>query len=179
MSRAAGNTRARPGRLSRLLVVLLPAAALPGCVIPLAPDFQDPPAMPNFAPQLLAMSPDQGSVVNTSDFGITVTDPNPGDSLHIRWYADFPPRQAATRDIAADFGLIPPRADGTVQITTLEATVDCKANNLVPGIAEHTITVVVSDRDFVASGAVTPFDGNHEVSANWSLLLQCPTLAGP
>jgi hypothetical protein len=179
LSRAATNARTRPGRLPLLLVALLPAAALPACVIPLAPDFQDPPAQQNFAPQLLATSPDQGSVVNTRTFRITVTDPNPGNNLYIRWYADFPPRQAATRDVFADFGIIQPRPDGTVQTTTVDATADCQGDSLLPGIPEHTITVVVSDQDFGPSGAVTPFDGNHEASASWSLLLQCPTPTGP
>jgi hypothetical protein len=179
LSRAAKNVPAHPDRLAGLLVLLLPAAALPACVIPLAPDFQDPPAQQNFVPQLLATSPDQGSVVNTRTFRITVTDPNPGDSLWIRWYADFPPSQAATRVVFADFGIIPARPDGTVQTTTLDATADCQGDSLLPGIPAHTITVVVSDRDFGPSGAVTPFDGNHEVTASWSLLLQCPTPTAP
>jgi hypothetical protein len=151
---------------------------LPACVIPLAPDFQDPPAAENSPPYIVSSSPDQGSLVtSTTRFGVRVTDPNPGDDLSIRWYADFPPLQPSTRAMGADVGSVPHSADGTVQTTLLEAVVSCQGDNLAPGISQHTVTVVVSD---VELGPGTPtFDGTHQVTATWLVLLQCPTSLSP
>jgi hypothetical protein len=171
-------------RRARLLPALLPVAAiaaLPGCVIPLAPDFQDPSSEPNLPPHIVSSMPDQGSLVAGNvnlRFQVGVSDPNPGDALQVRWFADFPPYQGSTRPLGADIGSVPPSADGSVQTTLLDAVVDCFADNLVPGVDQHTVTVVISDAPkLVPAGPTTPFDGTHEVTATWSVLLQCPTFA--
>jgi hypothetical protein len=156
--------------LIRILVIVL-TTALPACVIPLGPDFTDPPAAQNLPPHIVSANPDQGMLVTVpTTFRVWVTDPNPGDTLYDRWYADFPPLQANTRPIVGDFPTVQPRADGAVQTFQLQAEIDCNSL-LAPGIDQHTVTVVISD--LAAPGPTTPFDGNHEVVATWSLLLQC------
>src|ERR1022692_3049952 len=61
-----------------ILLLLLPMSA---CIIPVGPDFQDPPAAPNYAPYIISANPDFFSIVATQSptFEVTVTDPNGGD----------------------------------------------------------------------------------------------------
>jgi hypothetical protein len=154
----------------RVLLIAL-TTALSGCIIPLGPNFSDPTASENLPPHIVSSIPDPGQLVTVPTmFRVWVSDPNGGDTLYDRWYADFPPLQANTRLIPSDFATVEPRPDGAVQTVPIQAEVDCNSL-LAPGIDQHTVTVVISD--LAAPGPTTPFDGNHVVTATWSLLLQC------
>jgi hypothetical protein len=160
--------------------LLAGAAALPACVIPVGPNFTDPVTTPDAPPYFVKALPNQGSlVVGPQSFQVWVTDQNPSDDLTVRWFADFPPVQGNTRPIGVNVGFIPASADGTVQTTLLEADVDCATDNLAPAVDQHTITVVVSNSKGITDLTTTPFDGSHEVTATWSLLLQCRSSNGP
>jgi len=170
---------ASAARIAAMLVCV--TAALPACVIPLGPDFSDPPAPPSVPPYIVSGVPDQGSLVaGTTSFQVWVTDLTPPGPLTVRWYADFPPLQGDTRAMGADIGIIRPGADGTIQNFLLQATLGCVPDNLVPDIDQHTVTVVISDSMLPGAAApTTPFDGTHEVTATWTVLLPCRTSTGP
>src|SRR5207244_709655 len=52
------------------------ALAAPACVVPVGPQFQDPPATQNYEPRILAAQPPLGERVTGTTFHVTVQDPN-------------------------------------------------------------------------------------------------------
>jgi len=162
--------------LARHAVALFVVSQISACVLPIAPEFQDPPASANYAPRIINTIPPQGSIVTGSITGIspftaTVTDPNLGDSLYVRWLADYPPQGPNTRTLVPDtkMGNSPTGQD-------VAAAVSCTNVQLAP-ITEHQITVIVADRPFSTS----PTDDKtalmdpvgFTVQANWILKLDC------
>src|SRR5882724_1117584 len=91
------TARARALRVARMLLrsgSICALLVMSACVLPIAPEFQDPPASENYAPVFIDTIPPAGQVVTASPvaaFTIIVEDPNVGDDLFVRWIADFPP----------------------------------------------------------------------------------------
>jgi hypothetical protein len=152
--------------------------SMSGCVLPLAPDFQDPPASQNFSPRFVQTDPAEGSVVKTSRFSVTVTDPNIGDDLHFRWIADYPPANGNER-IFLSF-TSPRSTNGMPQFRTSEVMPDCLLNTLAK-LPSHRIMVIVADREF--ADPVNPAtkevdftrvqDGGLAIVATWTLDVEC------
>jgi hypothetical protein len=157
------------------------------CVLPIAPEFQDPPASPNFPPQILSAMPDIGSIVVAPSpsavptFSVVVTDPNLGDTLHVRWLADYPPSTANTRDMIQDETHLP-NGNGTPLNVESMVTPSCIADNLAK-IPQHQIMMVVGDRPFDNSpppagtaADLTKLQGTDGLKAiaTWILNLECP-----
>jgi len=176
---------ARSRRVARLLLFLrgvvicaLPLAFPAGCVLPLAPDFQDPPASENYAPVIVKAEPDLGSIVTTipkvpQTFSVTFSDPNVTDDLTVRFLIDYPPDTIDTRPIPDH---VVPHSTGP-QLSKLPLTPDCVLNALAK-IPTHQIMVVISDRGFLApqvAGDLTRIpEGGHSVTGSWILNLECP-----
>jgi hypothetical protein len=167
-------------RKGALAAVLL----LGGCVVPVAPEFQDPPASQNYAPYILDSDPALGAIATattTTDvtFNVTVSDPNVGDALTVRWILDYPPYSANTR--AQQDETLAPATDGQVHERTLPPfRPDCVLSSLAK-IPSHQVMVVVSDRGFLPvenPGAPStdltriPDDG-HKVTGTWTLDVDC------
>jgi hypothetical protein len=153
------------------------------CIIPLGPDFQDPVATPNAAPYFESAHPDFGSVVTPPglQFTVTVTDPNVGDDLHIRWVADYP--GANYRTLTPE-SFVAHSTNGTPLRTTVSATVDCLLDNLaMTSDGEHRVEVIVADRPFVESSGTQldlVMDPGLVVRASWVLeQLSCPSAPTP
>ena len=157
-------------------ILLLPMSA---CIIPVAPDFQDPPAAPNYAPYIISANPDFDSIVATQApmFSVTVTDPNVGDDLHFRWLADCPSASGNYRTLVEDF-VIAHSADGQPQQAIDAFTVDCAVDNLaMTADGQHRIEVVIADRPFISN----PPDGKLDdvtspgfaVRASWIMQIAC------
>jgi len=165
---------------------LLALAWLSGCVVPISPDFTDPPVAQNFPPQFLSDTATPPFLAETAltKFSVTVTDPNGGDDLYVRWYVDYPPvSQSFTRSLFAFITTIVHRADGAQQFTQIDMTVDCIRDFLNSAIPRHQIAVLVGDRDFAPeAGDLTQLkadptmlkDGSHATVAGWFLDKQCP-----
>jgi hypothetical protein len=162
-------------------------SVMSACVLPIAPEFQDPPSAANFSPIILAAMPDVGSVVTAPSistvptFTVIVSDPNLGDDLHVRWIADFPPFNANTRSMIAD-SVITHSSSGVPLNGDDSVTPNCKVHNLAK-IPQHQIMAVVADRKFDDStpDAGTVFDltkladaDGRKVIATWTLNLDCP-----
>jgi hypothetical protein len=160
------------------LLLSLPCA----CVIPLAPDFQDPPAAQNFAPVITDSFPDNGAVVTATMvptmFRVTVSDPNLNDDLHVRWIADYPPFSANSRRLLDRD--IPPSNAATPQSTDVSITIDCLTSTLALGLTQHQIMVFIADRDFLPGDnqpldrklTALPDTAGH-AEAHWILNLEC------
>jgi hypothetical protein len=112
---------------------------------------------------------------------VTVTDPNGGDDLFIRWYSDYPPISSLTRALFAPVTMIPHRADGVPQFTLIEMTVDCVRDFIPRGITRHQIEVMVGDADFAPESTDLTLlkNGAHATSNSWVLDRQCPGDATP
>ncbi|MEA2696143.1 MAG: hypothetical protein QOI66_414, partial [Myxococcales bacterium] len=133
------------------LVTLLLSLSLSlssACVIPLAPEFEDPPAAQNIAPIITDSFPINGAVVSTrssADFRVTVFDPNSSDDLHVRWIADYPPYGPNTRLLRS-----PDLPHGmTASFQQTDITIDCINSNLALGLAQHQIMMIVADQLFL------------------------------
>ena len=161
------------------MLLLLSVTSLQACVIPLGPDFQDPPAQRNFPPQILKATPQQLTEVTDTKptFTVTVTDPNVGDDLFIRWFSDFPGTPNTLRRLVPPEGSII-RANGTQRISTVSLSPTCSADLIARGFSLHTIVVMIGDRDFadLPDDRTQLVDGSHAVLAAWLLNLDCPPL---
>jgi hypothetical protein len=180
----------RPRGMARMLLRsagICLISAMSACVLPIAPEFQDPPASPNFSPQILSASPDIGSIVTAPSpttiptFIVTVTDPNFGDTLHVRWLADYPPSTANTRTLTRD-QTFPPNSNGGAVNGSSMVIPNCNADNLAR-IPQHQIMMVVGDRMFDDSPPpqgmlpdLTKLQGTDGLKAiaTWVLNLECP-----
>lgn len=115
-----------------------------GCVVPVAPSFEDPPASPNFPPVISDSDPHLGSIVpHGLALNVTVTDANVRDTLYVRWVSDYPLATADSR-VLTDVKTVAPSPDGKQHFTVLSYQTDCAA--LAPGLTTHRIEVIVSDR---------------------------------
>ena len=116
-----------------------------GCVLPLAPNFDDPPAERNYAPTLVDFTPAQG-FVSPGPLTVTVSDPNVGDDLVVRWIVDYPPYNGdRTRSFGDD--RFTHSADGKPLLEPSQRNISCL--NLAQGISAHPITALISDRPFL------------------------------
>ena len=154
-----------------------------GCVLPVGPRFEDPPAAENVPPFINSTDPADGTVVaavnKTGTFRVTFTDLNSGDHLIARWVVDYPPFTSSSHllvDVAAAF----PAEPGTTQMQMVSCL-----NGLALSTAQHGITVFISDQPFwdqTKEGAptdpLTLLTQNQPNSvmaqAAWVLNVQCP-----
>lgn len=116
-----------------------------GCVLPLAPSFDDPPAERNYAPTLIDFTPVQG-FVSPGLLTVTISDPNVGDDLVVRWIVDYPPYNGDRTRGLIDFPYTH-SADGKPLLKTSPMDVSCL--NLAQGISAHPVTALISDRPFL------------------------------
>lgn len=149
----------------------------PGCIIPLGPDWQDPLAAPNTPPSIVASMPQLGTVhVAPATLTIEITDANAGDTLFVRFLADYPPFTSITRPIG-DTQQFFPSLEGQPVRHRVEVTPDCETHDLAPSVPTHQIYVVVADRAFRNSlqrpEALADPKGLTD-SHVWTLELDCP-----
>jgi len=152
-------------KLDRRLSLLLFAASLsPACIIPVAPDFQDPLGVPNAAPEILNPNPPAGAEVFATPgppqhFTFNTTDVN-DDALFFEFIIGtaVTPQQPVPGN-QVDLGI------GCPQLTTDEQQ-----------FSHHKIAAVVADREFADdNSATTPRvkDSGKAVRIDWTLNLTC------
>jgi hypothetical protein len=124
-----------------LLVLLL---SMPACIIPIGPEFRDPPGNPNAKPFFWSTDPPIGSVSTSGLFAVTPSDDNVEDHLFVRWIADYPPFEEETT--RHHFVEIMPRDDGRPLRQRVENTFECSALRRLP---THQIMAIVSDRPYL------------------------------
>jgi len=159
------------------------------CIIPVAPDFQDPPSVPTSGPTLSGFSPGNfGELVTVPVpqgllFSANVTDLDPRATLRIRWLVDYPPDSDATTLV--ELGSITPSADGLTikqQAITTQTPVDCGWIKQ-PLTSTHQLELVVADSDFLdSSNSNLPADKKLDSArdptgvayAFWNIVISCP-----
>jgi hypothetical protein len=165
---------------SSLIALALVMCSPCACVIPIAPQFEDPPAAQNFAPVIRDTAPVNGLVVPTKTFRATILDPNPGDDLYVLWLADFPPFGPNSRLLSSTRYPHAPMAT-TPQVIETSITIDCFGSNLATNIPQHHIMVAVADREFLKPEDQTSLDlkytslpdGRPHAEAHWTINLLC------
>jgi hypothetical protein len=166
----------------RPIAIALALFPMSACILPLAPEFQDPPAAQNYPPVIVDSDPPIGEVVTTTTFSVIVRELNLGDDLYVRWVADYPPYAAdKTRTLNDPNTKVPHPVDMATDFDLPSVTVDCVLNELNPQITMHQIMVIVADRPFVSTDAqpagqidlalVTP--PGFAVKGSWTLNLGC------
>ncbi len=140
--------------MTRALALALVLA--PACVIPVAPQFDDPEE--NFPPYIIDSRPPVGSIVTASEgeaeFTVTLADPNLADRLYVRWIFDYPTYQDVTR--LAEGPILPPSADGTEVRDPIRMAASCVVHNIAHGLTQHRLMLAVSDRPFVKAADAPP-----------------------
>ena len=183
--------KARAFALARLLLnrlgiitSALTLASMSACVLPLAPEFQDPATSQNTPPIIRLSDPPLGEIVAgmttpTQSFSVTVTDQNGGDTLYVRWMADYPPYSSEVTRLLVDHTILP-SPDGTPLVTDDAIMVNCALSNLSPTVARHQVFVIVADRPFEDPATTTPNDyalvpsPGIPVTGTWIWEHQCP-----
>ena len=155
--------------------------SMSSCVLPVAPDFQDPLASPNYEPRIIDSDPMVGKIVTATSpsaittFTVTVTDPNPGDNLHIRALLDYPDVSNNTRTLIADQTIMH-SLDGTLLKQDVSVNVSCDTGPPAQSVMQHAVTIIIADREFgpliPQPTALKDPDGLF-VIANWALNLSC------
>ena len=177
----------RPLRVARMLLrsgQLCLLLAMSACVLPIAPEFQDPPAAANYAPFFQFADPPLGMRITAAPdklttFTLQISDPNLGDNLHVRFISDFPPFTSNTRVLQADL-LIPHHVDGTPLSEQVSQIIGCQRSTLST-LPSHQIIAIVSDRGFMDSPGppavpdlgLVPTGGLKAVAV-WILDQECP-----
>jgi hypothetical protein len=157
--RGAGSPRV--SALVRILlfwpILTICGSSLEGCVLPIGPNFHDPPAatpIPELPPYFGVTTPQLETVVNYGEmaqgafimFEVSISDPNPTDSVSVRWIANYPPNTTSesTKVIgneSMDF------VGGATEVHFIKKVV-CKD---LPNAADRTLAIVVSDRGFASA----------------------------
>jgi hypothetical protein len=157
-----------------------------GCVLPVGPRFEDPPATENVPPFIKSTTPLQGSSVNAVNgagtFSVLFTDLNASDSLHVRWVVEYPPFKSGSSHLLQADRLITPPVNGQVVYYTDMRMVSCFSGLALSDT--HNITVFISDQPLwnagdpdLPSDPGTVLSQNTATSvmaqANWTLNLSC------
>jgi len=154
--------------LDRKLVVLVVAVPISACVIPVGPEFQDPPGAPNSPPSIESTDPLQGTIITvaTPHFTVIAADNDVGDELTVKWIADYPPWIMYSKAVATT---IP--ADG--RRVRPPTTFDLGCEGVTRGVnTTHSFSVAISDRGF--PGRVNTPDDTTPAIATWTWIQNCP-----
>ena len=149
-----------------------------GCVLPLAPTFDNPPEPQNYPPQITMMEPPAVFIV-PGDLAVTVTDPNVGDDLYLRWIAEYPP-YSPNSHLLRDDTKIPHSADGSQLLETRPFT-NLSCLSLTQGLIYHPVTALVTDRPFPDPMGLTSREDQltkidkdaGEAQAHWVINVNC------
>jgi hypothetical protein len=170
-----------PRALGRSILVGL-VSLTSACVLPIAPEFQDPPASVNFEPTFVDTDPPAGSIVTanpTATFKLVLQDQNVNDDLHVRFIFDFPPLSDATS--AVDLPIVVHSPTGQL-LDAQPFTPDCRLHRIAPG-SVHQLFVVVADRPFDLPGSPPDFErlppDAKKNTRSWTLNMDCSVQNAP
>lgn len=150
------------------------------CIIPVAPEFQDPVGSPNLPPELSLDMPTFGSIVSLPDphqgktFSFQAVDPNTSQSLSARWLVEYPPFVSGlSRVVQTDTPRQQPN-NGSALPFSLPAS--CDLGTFAPGASNvHQLQVLVSDAKFLDSPPDQVETGGTIARQNWTVLVSCPS----
>jgi hypothetical protein len=161
------------------------------CIIPVAPNFQDPPSTPDSPPYLYNPQPNNfGEIVtvpvkNAKPFSANVRDPNVEDTLSYLWVVDYPPFITGVT-LSGNQGSIYPLPNGQPIDMQLPQLITCPFLNTVvaPSDGKHQLELIVANRQFSPPDGLSPdnvLDSIDDptgfvVRASWTFVISCPAL---
>ena len=183
-----GRASRRPPRwrLARLLLNRCAGVAglatllssMPACIIPVAPDFQDPVSSPEVAPWIHDPVPVFNSSVSVDPkhpgvITVQVTDPNIGDQLYQRWIVNFPETNPTLQTVTVLDSTI---SRGDLPTGVAETTVHC-GDSWTLNPAEQQIELIVADGPFADTSQHDEVGdpSTERAYASWNLFFQCPS----
>jgi hypothetical protein len=170
-------------RLLPLLVFCLVAAGLASCVVPVGPEWTDPPA--NYPPTIKEANPAVGSLLpRDPDAGgsftveVVLADKNTTDDLFVRWIIDYPPPPFDETASRLAYPTTQPGGGG-IERPRLRFAPSCNDDHIASGFSSHRLMLAASDRSFASDDpGQTSLDavpeGNARVEAVWLFELNCP-----
>jgi hypothetical protein len=184
-ARRSGLARLLLGTSLKFVFLLAVSSSTPACVVPVSPEFQDPPGTLNAAPEISNPKPFPGPVAGTTEqtFSFNVSDPNGGSPLYMRWLSDFVPFSGiASRKIIPMMVTVSPSADGSIKNVLIEQKVQC-SDVYGEQTSTHQIIAAVSDRPYLDDGSTNWLDIPDPGKQNtivWTLTLtSCPMSQSP
>jgi hypothetical protein len=166
------------------LVLLATVSSMSACIIPVAPNFQDPPPPPESGPRVSNYNPLLNQVVTVPDplhqgqtFSVSVIDPDVKATIYSRWVVDYPPYGNNTR--YSNLGQIPPPIDGKPISHSVAVTVTCGLLNVTvaPAYGIHQLELVIADGPFSddPQSLDSTIDSTNAISqVPWSFVISCP-----
>jgi hypothetical protein len=150
-------------QLDRKLSLLFAASLMPACIIPVGPNWQDPPGDRNHTPELVSFMPPVGAIVTTTRFRVVFNDPN-GDDLVAKWIVDGPP-------FTPEQSFVSPVMRPMQGAFEFDALCPFMVR---PGRTTHQIMVAVTDGEFKpGTDPLATVDGRVAVRLGWTLELSC------
>jgi hypothetical protein len=166
------------------VVVLASALSMSACIIPVAPNFQDPPSVPDSPPYVSNIVPTYGEVATfqlpTTTFSAVVNDMNLNASIFYRWVGDYPPNVPGVTWSQLNYPEIKPSLDGLPLKQLLPFDLTCDLVNSVSGT--HRVELILADgqfQDTMGLPADSQFDtlldpNDHIVKITWTVSMSCP-----
>jgi len=158
-------------QLDRKLFLLLAASLTPACIIPVGPNWQDPPGEENAAPTIISEMPEVGTRGTSGAFRVVVSDAE-GDQLFSKWFVDFPPFVPGTSYVGMEQPLM---QAGPGMPVPAETTFDC-GPYIQSSQPTHRIMLAIHDRHFKDGDGVDPrdtVDGRTPIKFVWFLDKVC------
>jgi hypothetical protein len=159
------------------------------CIIPVAPDFRDPPTQPDAPPTISNLNPPHFGLAFSIpadkyyDFTASVSDPDPGTTLQVRWTVDYPPYTANTwTNNSPDVS--PLVAGQPIVNRTVTQRIDCSSIN-DRSTSAHRLQLMVTDGEFVTADLSQPYSldqllgSGTVVYAYWPINITCPQSPPP
>jgi hypothetical protein len=141
------------------LLAALFAVSAGGCVIPVAPQFDDPET--NYPPYLVSSTPGEGDTLTLisadqpRDLSVTLSDQNLNDALYVRWLVDYPKSEGR---LIREYNYPPPATNRMADRSQLRYQFTCANLGVSPGIGPHTLVMAVADRPYLDEFSGQPVD---------------------
>jgi len=155
-----------------------------GCIIPVAPDFQDPVGSPNYSPYWYREAqPPFGTPFTITgsfyDFTVVASDPNLTDPLWVQWAIDYPPFRMGVTNAITGMMPVAPTPDGS---RSFSLRVSCNLLLMANANSFHQLEVIVSDAEpaFHPNGPFNDVpEGRFAIQGDWTFYLPCDGTANP
>jgi hypothetical protein len=155
------------------------------CIVPVAPDFQDPPSDPESAPVFSTTTPAMATLVtvlalpNQQTFSAPVSDTQLGVALNYRWALDYPPFSSDVTRAEQVAQILPPSDGQPITNYPIPFTLDC---TIAPASSSstHKLILIVADRPFVFNPDPNHYldtiadPTGHVVYGFWPVVMNCP-----
>ena len=159
-------------QLDRTLLLLFAASLMPACIIPVGPEWQDPPGAANAGPTIISKMPEVGTRSTSAAFRVVLSDPE-GDQIFVKWFADFPPFIPGSSYVGLEMEL---RQAGPGMPVAAETTFQCTFH-IMSSQPTHQIMLAIHDRHFKDGDGIDPratVDGRTPIELVWFLDKVCP-----